>query len=117
MPRIAQTIKSALLALGLAGTSTFAAAEVHTIEIWRYGYYPTKLYVQPGDQVVFRNRSGYWAYVNNTWGNGIIGWTSNGSTRTITVNSGINLSAPNLYNTTNYGAYNGYITIGTAPRQ
>lgn len=56
-------MKKLLTSLALACCATSATAEVHELQILRYGYFPERVYVQPGDTIRIVNKSPSWAKV------------------------------------------------------
>lgn len=55
-------IKKIVLAtlLTLTATASLAQGVEHRVVIERWGYFPTPIYVQPGDTIVFENRAPNW---------------------------------------------------------
>lgn len=94
---------------GLEGCS--GASRDHVVSVQKNGFFPSKLFVCPGDRVYFENNSGYWAKFNQSWGTntdlGIFNsyWMSNGSMKgPLNVNAGMGMRIENLdlWNVSNY---------------
>ncbi len=134
-------LKAAAIAASVVGAQA-AFAEVHEVEVLRYGYFPEKIYVQPGDQIKFINRSPNWVRVlsNNPYDNyssynysdpcsypsgyqysedgWATGWIAKNNSATITVTSCMEneIEAPSIYQYNYYDGYNeAYIVFGDAP--
>lgn len=53
----------ALIAMVTALVATPAMAVDHVVHIYKHGYFPKVIYVQPGDNITFVNKTGFWARV------------------------------------------------------
>ncbi|SEV97364.1 hypothetical protein SAMN04488515_0464 [Cognatiyoonia koreensis] len=143
MKHIKNLALAAVLALPAAASSAQEATE-HLVLVERYGFYPSKIYVEAGDTIVFENRSPNWVrlFSEDPYDNGpdyedddpcdddgenfdgsrdgfSISWFSIGSQRTYQVSacSETRFYAPEVYNSggTDWNKRIDLIVYGEAP--
>lgn len=138
---MANVMKAALIA-ACAISGQAVTAEEHDLLILRYGYYPERIYVSPGDTIKFDNQSPNWARIESRdpydnyedydhddpcddddhYAGSQDGWATSWiprySSTTVTVTSCIEdeIEAPIVWQYSTYNGYNeGWISFGNAP--
>ena len=119
MIRTTLTCLTLCLATPALANECGGGSTTHQVTVAMNGFFPSELFVCPGDKIYFTNKSGYWAKFNQSYienGNQFHSyWMSNGSTvgpMEVSSTMGMQIENLDLWDVDNY-TYPMQLTFGT----